>query len=140
MISVSVLCLITKIKHMSNYPHFTFHELTRTSHSLQNYPSLMEHVENLVNLAQVLEDIRNEYGSPIVVTSAFRTPMVNAAVGGVANSFHLQGRAADIRPNLHPSNDYYWNFQQLLDVVESFDDILEEIIVDPKSRYIHIAI
>lgn len=100
----------------------------------------MEHVENLVYLAQVLEDIRNDFGAPIVVTSAFRTPIVNKEVGGVSNSFHLQGRAADIRPNLHPSNEYYYNFQQLLDVVKKYDDILEEIIVDPKSRYIHIAI
>lgn len=125
---------------MSNYPHFTFHELTKTSHSSQNYPSLMDHVENLVLLAQILEDIRDAFGAPIVVTSAFRTPMVNAAVGGVANSYHLSGRAADIRPNLHPSKDYFWNFQNLLDVVKTFEDVLEEIVVDPKSRYIHIAI
>ena len=122
------------------YPHFTFHELTKTSTSINNSPSLIEHVENLVLLAQVLEEIREEYGSPIVVTSAFRTPLVNAAVGGVANSYHLSGRAADIRPNLRPSNEYYWNFQNLLDVVKKFEDELTEIIVDPKSRYIHIAI
>ena len=120
--------------------HFTFHELTKTNCSSQNYPSLMEHVENLVHLAHLLEDIRNDYGSPIVVTSAFRTPLVNHEVGGVANSYHLQGRAADIRPNLHPSNEYYWNFQQLLDVVKKYEDDLIELIVDPKSRYIHIAI
>lgn len=123
-----------------NYPHFTFHELIKTDCSTPNFPSLIDHVENLVHLAQVLEDIRLDFGAPIVVTSAFRTPIVNAEVGGVSNSYHLQGRAADIRPNLHPSKDYYWNFQQLLDVVKKYDDILEEIIVDPKSRYIHIAI
>ena len=123
-----------------NYKHFTFHELTRTDQSSQNLPFHMDHVENLDLLAQILEDIRAEYGEPIVVSSAFRTPVVNAAVGGVLNSLHLQGRAADIRPNLHPSCDYHWNFQQLLDVVKTFEDVLEEIIVDPKSRYIHIAI
>ena len=122
------------------YKYFTFHELTKTNCSSPNYPALMEHVENLVNLAQVLEDIRNDFGAPIVVTSAFRTPIVNKEVGGVPNSYHLQGRAADIRPNLHPSNEYYYNFQLLLDVVKSYDDVLEEIIADPKSRYIHIAI
>ena len=100
----------------------------------------MEHVENLVHLAHLLEDIRNDFGAPIVVTSAYRTPLVNHEVGGVANSYHLQGRAADIRPNLHPSSEYYWNFQQLLDVVKKYEDELTEIIVDPKSRYIHIAI
>lgn len=122
------------------YPHFTFRELTKTSTGINNSPSLIEHVENLVLLAQVLEDIREEFGSPIVVTSAFRTPLVNAAVGGVPNSHHLTGRAADIRPFFYPSTEYYWNFQSLVDVVKKFEDDLTEIIVDPKSRYIHIAI
>ena len=123
-----------------NYNHFTFHELCKTSHSEQNYPANMEHVENLVCLAQLLEEIRDAYGHPIVVTSGFRTPLVNSAVGGVPNSLHLVGRAADIRPNLHPSCDYYFNFQCLVDVIKSFDDELSEFIVDPKSRYIHIAL
>jgi hypothetical protein len=123
-----------------NFKYFTFFELIKTDTGLQNIPASLDHVENLVALAQVLEDIRSDYGAPIVVTSAYRDPIVNHAVGGVANSFHLQGRAADIRPNLHPSCDYYWNFQNLLDVVKAYEDVLEEIIVDPQNRYIHIAI
>ncbi len=122
------------------YEHFSFLELIHTNESVNNVPCQMEHVENLVLLAQLLEEIRNLYGHPIVVTSAFRNSLVNAKVGGVSNSYHLQGRAADIRPNLHPSKDYYFNFQTLLDVVKKFEDELEEIIVDPKQRYIHIAI
>lgn len=123
---------------MSKY--FTFLELTKTDTGLNNIPVQMDYVENLVLLSQVLDEIRILYGAPIVVTSAYRDVHVNQAVGGVANSLHRLGRAADIRPNLHPAKDYYWNFQQLLDVVKQFEDELEEIIVDPKSRYIHIAI
>lgn len=123
---------------MSKY--FTFLELIKTDTGLNNIPVQMDYVENLVLLSQLLDEIRELYGAPIVVTSAYRDVHVNMAVGGVENSLHRLGRAADIRPNIYPSNEYYYNFQQLLDVVKQFDDELEEIIVDPKSRYIHIAI
>lgn len=123
---------------MSKY--FTFLELIKTDTGLNNIPVQMDHVENLVLLSQVLDEIRELYGAPIVVTSAYRDVQVNMAVDGVKNSLHRLGRAADIRPNIYPSNEYYYNFQQLLDVVKQFEDELDEIIVDPKSRYIHIAI
>lgn len=37
------------------------------------------------------------YGSPIFVTSAYRTKEHNEAVGGVKHSYHLTGEAVDIR-------------------------------------------
>ena len=49
-------------------------------------------------LLKLLNDIRAAYGKPIVVNSAYRSPEHNKAVGGVENSFHTQGLAADIRP------------------------------------------
>ena len=45
----------------------------------------------------LLEPARQEVG-PIIVTSGFRNPRVNTLVGGVKNSQHLLGQAADIRP------------------------------------------
>ncbi|MDP1872543.1 D-Ala-D-Ala carboxypeptidase family metallohydrolase, partial [Phenylobacterium sp.] len=44
-----------------------------------------------------LEKVRSLLGDrPITVTSAYRNPAVNAAVGGVKTSDHAQGHAADI--------------------------------------------
>ena len=122
------------------YKYFTFLELIRTGTGESNVPHNLEHVENLVVLAQLLEEIREHYGSPIIVTSGFRVPIVNAIVGGVPNSYHLTGRAADIRPDIYPANDYKWRFQQLVDVIKCYNEELVEFIVDPKERYIHIAI
>lgn len=45
-----------------------------------------------------LNEIRKAYGKPIVVNSGYRSPAHNAAVGGVKNSMHVLGMAADIRP------------------------------------------
>ena len=48
-------------------------------------------------LVQVLQSIRDHFGSPVVITSAYRTAAHNKAVGGAAYSQHCYGRAADIR-------------------------------------------
>ena len=48
-------------------------------------------------LVHLLNRIREKWGRPIIVNSAYRSPEHNKAVGGVANSFHVQGLAADIR-------------------------------------------
>ena len=53
--------------------------------------NLMALVEN------VLEPAREKLGGPIIVNSGYRCERHNKAVGGVANSQHLRGEAADIR-------------------------------------------
>lgn len=47
-------------------------------------------------LIEYLEKIRAHFGKPIHINSGYRTPEHNAKVGGVKNSYHTKGRAADI--------------------------------------------
>jgi len=55
-------------------------------------------ISNLQRLCQqVLQPIRDRYGKPIVVSSGYRCPALNKAVGGVKNSDHMYGCAADIK-------------------------------------------
>lgn len=49
------------------------------------------------NLVSVLQKIRSHFGKSITITSAYRTPSKNKAVGGQAYSQHLYGKAADIK-------------------------------------------
>lgn len=58
-------------------------------------PYARENMEALV--CEVLDPARERLGMPIVVNSGYRCPKHNAAVGGVTNSQHLRGEAADIR-------------------------------------------
>ena len=44
-----------------------------------------------------VQPIRDHFNKPIIVMSAFRTPEYNKKVGGTNNSYHMQGRAFDIR-------------------------------------------
>ena len=47
-------------------------------------------------LVDYLEKIRAHFGKPVRITSGYRSPTYNAKVGGVKNSYHLKGMAADI--------------------------------------------
>jgi zinc D-Ala-D-Ala carboxypeptidase len=79
-------------------PNFTLGELLVTSQPFPNIPDEQE-ISNLKSLAvNVLQPIRNLLGVPITINSAFRSHQVNKAVGGVDDSQHRQGFAADIVP------------------------------------------
>ena len=77
--------------------HFTLAEFCNFS----KYPDNLPMPQVLFNLKYgcqyLLEPARREVG-PIIINSGFRNPRVNALVGGVNNSQHLLGQAADIRP------------------------------------------
>ena len=44
-------------------------------------------------LYQLLEEIRYEFGKPIIVNSGYRSPEHNKSVGGAKNSYHVKGMA-----------------------------------------------
>lgn len=80
---------------------FTTQELIHSDyaekHNIDNTPdNFVIHV-NLEYVKSVLDLVRAHVDSPIIVNSGYRCPSVNKAVGGVENSLHLKGRAADIR-------------------------------------------
>jgi Peptidase M15 len=53
---------------------------------------------NIVKLAKELDSLRADFGDrPITITSWYRDPISNKDVGGVRNSQHLLGWAADIQ-------------------------------------------
>ena len=51
------------------------------------------------DLVNVLQKIRTHFGKAVTITSAYRTPGRNKAVGGETYSQHLYGKAADIKVN-----------------------------------------
>jgi len=78
-------------------PHFSLVELTRTSTGLLNVPGPSQ-VEAMSRLCRaVLEPWRDVVGA-LKINSGFRSPAVNAAVGGSRDSQHLRGEAVDVVP------------------------------------------
>lgn len=62
---------------------------------------------NLIELIKQLDIIRNYINEPIIVNSGYRTPEHNAIVGGVKSSYHIQGKAADIRTKKYSATQLY---------------------------------
>lgn len=71
------------------------HSATAKRLNIDNTPTF-EIVDNLNRLAGYLDSIREKLGKPILVSSGYRCPVLNKAVGGVANSQHQKGLAADL--------------------------------------------
>lgn len=114
---------------------FTIEELTRSSTAerlhIDNKPSEAV-VGNLKRLAeQTLDPARALLGSPIFVNSGYRCPQLNKAVGGVPNSFHLQGRAADLDTRNGRNRELYEILQALPHV---------ELIWERGGAWIHVAL
>ena len=80
--------------------HFTIEEMyasqTAKRLGIDNKPNV-QHMINLVYLcAYVLEPLRLAMNEPIKIGSGYRCRKLNKAVGGVDNSQHTKGQAADL--------------------------------------------
>ena len=69
---------------------------TATRRGIDNDPGEEEQA-NLQQLCeQVLQKVRDHFGKPVTVTSGYRSPELNKAIGGSTTSDHCKGMAADI--------------------------------------------
>ncbi len=88
-------------------PNFELSELLHSQEAIRrgidNTPTSTI-VAELQRLAQlILQPLRDHVGRPIVISSGYRSPALNRAVGGAPSSHHMQGRAADITvPGMKP--------------------------------------
>lgn len=79
---------------------FSLAELTRSDtaarHKIDNTPNkaIIDNLQYGVDM--VLDPLRRLYGKPIKINSGFRCEQLNKLVGGVTNSWHQVGNAADI--------------------------------------------
>ena len=80
--------------------HFTIEELyasaTAKAKGINNKPNVQQTINLVYLTAYVLEPLRVAMNEPIKIGSGFRCQALNKAVGGVYNSQHLKGQAADL--------------------------------------------
>lgn len=89
------------MKALQDSKYFTVKEMlysdTAKKLKIDNTPKSDEIVDNIQYLMGRLDEIREGYGKPIYINSAYRCPKLNQSVGGVSSSYHQLGLAADLR-------------------------------------------
>ena len=121
-------------------PHFTLAEMTASNTAarlkLDNTPP-PELMPRLMLLAEMLERIRSTLNVPITVTSGYRSPPVNRAVGGVTSSDHTQGHAADfVAPRYGSASDIAETLAPLVSVLGIGQIILEGV---KGKQWVHVS-
>lgn len=80
--------------------NFTLEELTASATAkakgIRNVPGQTDIINLCALVHNVLQPLRNWWGRPIKIGSGFRSLALNNAVGGVRNSQHMRGEAADL--------------------------------------------
>ena len=127
--------------------HFSLEEMCKTNVNLKNVPNEAQ-VENLKRLCRWLEMLRSEwnlrYGDGddgIIINSGYRSPLVNAAVGGVKGSNHLTGCAADIRVSGIEQLVRYATI--LLDISDESQEDFDELLLERNAKgayWLHFAV
>ena len=87
----------TSFKDIQLSPHFRLSEFLNLGKYPDNIPTMQAMVNMTYGCLTLLEPARQLVG-PIIINSGYRSEEVNKKVGGVKNSQHLIGQAADIRP------------------------------------------
>lgn len=137
---------LTLDEHLS--PHFTVGEFFRSGTAIRlgidNNPdahpgegiSTAEVLENLRALCtEVLEPLRKRVGR-VIVTSGYRCQELNKAVGGVWNSQHLKGEAADI---FVPDTATAMRYGHILERHSAVQQLLLEPMGIQQKRWIHVG-
>lgn len=117
--------------------YFNIDELTRSDTAarlhIDNTPDrdTVRCLELLVD--NILDPLRARYGRPIYVTSGYRCRRLNDAVGGVRNSQHTIGQAADITVGSPEDN------RQLYSLIKQMRLPFDQLIDEHDMQWIHVS-
>src|SRR5690625_1177945 len=74
----------------------------------------IEFKNNLIRLAVNLQKLRDDLGSPLVISSGYRTPKYNKRVGGATLSQHLTASAGDLSQSKETPLELYKRIEKLI--------------------------
>lgn len=117
--------------------YFTFKEMiqsdTAKARGIENIPD-WDDIYRLQRLIEtILDPLRELWGGPITVTSGYRSKELNKAVGGVSNSHHTLGCAADITVGSISKN------KKLLKLLLNSGLQWTQVISEKGCRWLHIS-
>lgn len=121
--------------------HFTLAEFEASNTAKQYGIANQADQQSIANLmalcVAVLEPLRQWFGAPITIGSGYRCPRLNAIVGGVSNSQHLTGQAADLCIDGNISMGKVW-FNYIKNHLP-FDQLIWEKNPKTGSYWVHVS-
>ena len=116
--------------------HFSLEELTYSriavENGLDNEPPPAVRQSLCYLAVHLLEPLRGLYNSPIAVLSGYRSDSVNRLAGGVVNSQHRKGEAADCYIPEGPC--------RLLDILKKSGLLFDQAILYKKRNFLHLSL
>jgi len=96
-------------------------------------------IENLRAIASdIFQPLRDSFGTPIYVSSGYRSEALNKAIGGSKRSQHIQGRALDLDADVFGvcTNAQIFNYirENLV-----FDQLIWEFGDDDSPDWVHVS-
>ena len=123
--------------------HISLLEATKSQTALRlgilNQPSQKELEAMQLTAWQIFEPLRAWYGKPIGISSFYRSPELNKAIGGSKTSQHMKGQAIDIDADIFNngisnSEIYLWILKNL-----DFDQLIWEYGDDQNPAWVHVS-
>lgn len=115
-----------------------FQSSTAAKNGIKNEPSADEKATIVRNINllvdNVLDPVRDMVNTPIIITSGYRCPRVNRLVGGVDNSQHMSGCAADFHVQGYNHSMMYEVFLYIFNTLE-----FDQLIYYPSKNIIHVS-
>lgn len=108
---------------------------TASRFNIPNIPN-QKQIDNLKALCtKILQPLRDHYGRPIIISSGYRSLILNKRIGGATNSSHTFGEAADFTiPGI--SNKQVWDY---IAANFNYDQVILEFYGSGNSGWVHVS-
>jgi len=118
--------------------NFSLAEMTKTSVRTDNHPDAGSLDALFALCKEVMQPLRDALGKPLYVSSGYRSPKVNAVIGGSSSSQHCKGEACDFEC-FGMSN--YDLAKAVIDNKLPFDQLILEFYTPgiPNSGWVHVS-
>lgn len=121
--------------------YFTIEELEHSDTAIKNGIDNTSNGEVRKNIIHLIEDlldrVRGKWGHPITVNSGYRCSRLNRMVGGVHNSQHVLGEAADITAGNPDKNRLL--YELIVDMMKE-GLLFDQLILEDNAKWIHISL
>lgn len=114
--------------------NFKMSELIYSKTALKNQIYNMPRLDELDNLLEliinVLQPIRDQFKSEVIINSGYRNQKLNTLVKGAKNSQHLKGQAADFTVKNH-------TIEEVIDWIK--ENLVFDQLINEYDKWIHVS-